>query len=168
MKLTNVTLTPVQMTPGLLEMSTVVRYTLSVTIAYHPSGDEDGPITITSVSLGDILLTQLGSDHFVSDLQEDEAWIIALIIDVNAVPAPTPNPTRHIIYCQQHLPISIQRHLQLSNQQPFSRQYQQLPTPKLTLNPTPVLTPKPTPYPTIALTTKPTLTRPLSQNYGQP
>ena len=72
-KSVEVTLTPVQTTPGPLTRSTVARYTLSVTITYLPSGDEDSPITITSAALRDILLTQLGSEDFVSVLQEDEA-----------------------------------------------------------------------------------------------
>ena len=73
MKSIELTLTPVQKTPGSLKRSTVARYTLSFTITYLPSGEADGQITITSTALRDILLTQLGSEDFVSVLQEDEA-----------------------------------------------------------------------------------------------
>ena len=48
------------------------------------------PITITCVALGGLLLTQLGSDDFVSALQEDVAQISALIINANSIPSPTP------------------------------------------------------------------------------
>ena len=122
-KSTGVTLTPVQTTPSFLTRSTVFRHTLSVTITYHPIRGEDGLITITSVAPGDVLLTQLGSEDFVSDLQEDKARISALILNAKAVSSPTPDPTPYSISCQQHLPLSIQRHFQLSNQRPFSRQY---------------------------------------------
>ena len=77
--------------------STIARYTLSITIIYLPSRGEDGLITITSVALGDLLLTQLGSDNFLSPIQEDVAQINALIIDATAIttttPALTPPPT---------------------------------------------------------------------------
>ena len=105
--------------------STVARYTLSFTITYLPSRDEDGLITITSAALGDLLLTQLGSEDFVSALQEDEAQIGALIIDTNTVLSPTPAPTPHPISWQQCILPSIQQYLPLSNQQPFPRQCQQ-------------------------------------------
>ena len=89
----DITLSPVQTTQATLMSSIVSRYTLSVNIIYLPSRGEDGPITITSASLWDLLLTQLGSDDFVSDLQEDVAQIGALIIDANSVPSSNPDPT---------------------------------------------------------------------------
>ena len=122
----NTTLNPVQTTPGLLTRSTVLMYTLYFTIVYHPSGCDDGLITITSVFPGDILLTQLGSDDFVPAFREDEARIGALIISANVVLAPTPDPTPHPISFQQHLPLPFQRHLQLSNQRRFSWQYRNI------------------------------------------
>ena len=88
MKSVDVTLTPVQTMPGLLTRSTVFRHILSVTTTYLPSRAEDGPITITSIALGDLLSTQLGSDDFVSALQENESRIVAIFIGDNAVTPP--------------------------------------------------------------------------------
>ena len=139
----NVTLTPVQTTPGSPTRSTVARYTLSVTITYLPSGGENVPITITSLALGGLLLTQLGSDDFVSALQEDDARIGALIIDANAVPAPTPTPTPPSTLLPTTSPTlrpttsPTLKPTALPTAVPTKS-----PTPQPTLNPTPVPTPK--------------------------
>ena len=118
----NVTLTPVQTTTGSPKRSTVARYTLYVTITYLPSGGEDSPITITIIALGDLLLTQLGSDDFVSAHREDDAQIGALVINTITVPSPTPAHTPHPLSCQRHISLSFIRHLSLSNQRPFPQQ----------------------------------------------
>ena len=93
MNIIDVTLTFAQTTPGLPNRSTVIRYNLSVTITYLPSGGEAGPKNITSAVLRDLLLTQLILDDFVSTFQDDDTHISALIIGASAVTASTPAPT---------------------------------------------------------------------------
>ena len=169
MKSVDVTLTPVQATLGLLTRSIVFRHTLSVTITYVPRWGEDGSITIISISLGDILFTQLRSDDFVSDLQEDEARIVALFIDDNAVPSPNTAPTPSPNLFPTRFPTT--RPLASTTIKPTALPTavpMKFPTPQPTLKPTPLTTPKHNPSPFFAPTIKPTPAQPLSQLYLQP